>query len=342
MMTRSRPLRWRPVLAIAGIGLFAMLAACTPSAPTATAAQQQAPMVLPAGAVPSTAVPTPWPKPCTNALGAHLSGNLLETIRKRGYLKAGVDQNTYLWGYLDRTTNPASFQGFDIDMIYLVDKAIFPTHTPKVHFVVVPNASRQEAVTYTDKPESDPSKVDIVAETMTINCERLAQVSFSSVYYLAHQKILVSNGSPIKTVKDLAGKTVCAPAKSTSLKRLDQLSTELPSPIHTWAAVNETDCLVMLQQGQVDAFSTDDTILAGMAVQDPNLEMLKPALENEPYGLAISKDETRFTAFVDKVIATAERDHMWATDFEMSVKRFATKFPTPQLPSPIFSYQPTS
>ena len=35
-----------------------------------------------------------------------------------------------------------------------------------------------------------------------------------------------------------------------------------------------TDCLVMLQQGQVDAISTDDVVLAGLAAQDPNVEVV--------------------------------------------------------------------
>ena len=44
-------------------------------------------------------------------------------IRARGYLIAGVDQSTYRFGFL----NPLSDQieGFDIDMIRAVAKAIF-------------------------------------------------------------------------------------------------------------------------------------------------------------------------------------------------------------------------
>ena len=48
---------------------------------------------------------------------------------------------------------------------------------------------------------------------------------------------------------------------------------------------NWDDCLVALQQGQADAVSTDDSILAGMAVQDPNLHIVGPSLEAEPYGI---------------------------------------------------------
>ena len=42
-----------------------------------------------------------------------------------------------------------------------------------------------------------------------------------------------------------------------------------------WAVNDTTDCLVMLQQGQVDAISTDDAILVGLAAQDPNTKIVE-------------------------------------------------------------------
>ena len=50
-------------------------------------------------------------------------GSFMAKIRARGYLIAGVDQNTYHFGYL----NPRNGQieGFDIDMVRAVAKAIF-------------------------------------------------------------------------------------------------------------------------------------------------------------------------------------------------------------------------
>ena len=51
-----------------------------------------------------------------------------------------------------------------------------------------------------------------------------------------------------------------------------------------------TDCLVKLQQGQVAAITTDNSILEGLAAQDPFTKIVGPYLTDEPYGLAISKD----------------------------------------------------
>ena len=105
-------------------------------------------------------------------------------------------------------------------------------------------------------------EVDVVAETMTINCARAKKVDFSTVYYQAGQRILVPANSTITGPRDLAGKRVCAPAGSTSLENL--VAPGMPRAIHLWAVNDTTDCLVMLQQGQVDAISTDDAILFGL------------------------------------------------------------------------------
>ena len=66
-----------------------------------------------------------------------------------------------------------------------------------------------------------------------------------------------------------------------------------------------TDCLVMLQQGQVDAISTDDAVLAGLAAQDPNVEVVGASIGVEPYGIGIKKENEDLVRFVNGVL---ERD----------------------------------
>ena len=107
--------------------------------------------------------------------------------------------------------------------------------------------------------------VDIVVKTMTITCERRQLVNFSTVYFNAYQRILAPRESPIADSSDLSGRRVCVARGTTSLERVQQIT---PPPIIvtvvTWA-----DCLVALQQREVDAVTTDDSILAGLVAQDP-------------------------------------------------------------------------
>ena len=236
-------------------------------------------------------------------------GSYMATIQRHGQLVAGVDQNTLLWGYRDQT---GQLKGFDIDMVDQVAQAIFgPSWPQHIRYVIVPNADRIPAVS--------SGQVDIVAETMTITCGRQYRqpgqkvdptaccVDFSTEYYEAAQRILVPAGSPIRSVADLAGKRVCAASGSTSLVNL----TNRAPAAKQVEVVNQTDCLVLLQQGQVDAISTDDTILEGLAAQDPNLKLLSAQLSHEPYGMAISQAHPDFTRFVNAVLANERADGEW-------------------------------
>jgi polar amino acid transport system substrate-binding protein len=285
-----------------------VLAACGASVP---AASRQVPVV---NVIPKDAAivhPSP-PGPssdCTASLappavmpspGQMPTGSYMAHIQARGFLKVGVAQNTYLWGYRDPATGYVT--GFDIDILRQVALAIFGS-PDRIKYVIVPNIDREKAV--------ESGDVDIVAETMTITCEREKNVDFSSVYYQAGQKILVPDNSSITGPADLGGKRVCGPAGSTSIQNL--VKPGMPRHIQIWAVNDMTNCLVMLQQHQVDAISTDDAILVGLQAQDPNTQIVGASFNPEPYGLAISKAHLDFTSFVNGVLHQVRADGTWAT-----------------------------
>ena len=227
------------------------------------------------------------------------------------YLIAGVDQNTLLWGYRNQAGELA---GFDIDMVDQVAAAIFgATWSHHIHYVIVPNADRASAVYNGD--------VDIVAETMTITCGRQGFGSGAIATRWTSRRSTTTPGRrswlragrPSGQRRISPARRVCAASGSTSLNNL----AALPTPPKLMAVTNQTDCLVMLQQGQVDAISTDDTILQGLAAQDPNVRILPGVrLSDEPYGMAISKSHPEFTRFVNGVLAQERSDGTWASDLD--------------------------
>ncbi len=245
---------------------------------------------------------SPLPAP-----GAMPAGSFMAAIQQRGRLIVGVDQNTLLFGYLN--PQDGQIEGFDIDMLRQVAKAIFGddghNETTRIQFTAISAAQRI--------PFVQNDTVDIVADTMTINCARDLAVNFSSVYYDAGQKILVRNDSPIKSSADLGGKRTCAAAGSTSIANvLDVAKTHARAPAIPVAVTDWTDCLVALQSGTVDAVSTDDTILAGLRAQDPNTKIVGDKFTDEPYGMAIKLAHPEFVRFVNSVLERMRGDGTWA------------------------------
>jgi len=72
-----------------------------------------------------------------------------------------------------------------------------------------------------------------------------------------------------------------------------------------------SDCMVLFQQGTVDAVTGDDTVLAGFVQQDPYAQIVGPAITSEPYGLGIAKTHPEFVQFVNNVLQQMRTDGTW-------------------------------
>jgi polar amino acid transport system substrate-binding protein len=151
-------------------------------------------------------------------------------------------------------------------------------------------------------------------------------VDFSTVYYDARQRVLVPTSSKARGLQDLGGKRVCASAGSTPISVIKQ------QPSHPIAVglPQAIDCLVYLQQGRVDAISTDDSILLGFKTQDPYTKLVGPSLAKVPYGMAISKAHPEFVRFVNGVLAKVRADGTWRRLYAHWVGKLAnTTTPSP-------------
>lgn len=214
-------------------------------------------------------------------------GTAMAAIKQRGRLIVGVDQNTYLMSFRDPATG--TLEGFDVDIAREVAAHLLGD-PDKVQFKVLRVDERIPAL--------QAGEVDLVVYAMTINCDRRKDVEFSSVYFESGQRILVRKGSGYKSLQDLGGKKVCAPAGSTSLTNLANADVK----VELVAVADMADCLLLLQQRLVDAFSTDDTILAGMARQDPTTEVIGETFSSEPYGIGVRKDSPELVRYVNAVL----------------------------------------
>ena len=200
------------------------------------------------------------------------------------------------FGYLNPFTG--RIEGFEIDLARELARAIFgaPGHL-QLRALTVPQRI----------PSVQQGSVDIVVDAVTITCTRRQQVDFSTVYYDAKQRVLVPISSKARGLQDLGGKRVCASAQSTPIQVIKH---QRSHPIAV-SAPQAIDCLVELQQGGVDAISTDDSILAGFKAQDPYTKIVGPSLADVPYGMAISKAHPEFVRFVNGVLARMRADGTW-------------------------------
>ena len=331
---RTRPARHRAL--IAAVGLALATAACGTAAAVAPsgAASASALGTIPTPDGVQTVAPSPPPSlsgcdaslrptgplPAPNAMPA---GSTMARIEQRGYLIAGVDEDSYLFGYRNPSPDPHAVPlvGFDIDFVREIAKAVFGS-PDKVHYKVLTKAERLTAL-------RDDS-VDLVADILTIDCQRAAQVAFSSDYFDAGQRILVDQSSTVQDLADLAGKKVCAAGGTTSIQTLANPAYHV-IPV---SAVNWADCLVMLQQGQVAAISTTDLILLGLQVQDPYTKLVGPRFTFERHGIGLPFGEDDMVRFVNAVLENVRADGRWTQIYAQWVGTRLGPIPAP--PPPVY------
>lgn len=224
------------------------------------------------------------------------AGSTMATIVARGWLVAGVNQNAYRVGHRD----PASGElvGFEIDIVRAIAHALFGDED-RVRYVAIDASDREAALR--------EGRVDVVVRTMTMTCAAWREVDFSTEYYTAHQRILVPRGSGVTEIEDLSGRKVCAAEGSTSLRNIVTFNPDA-IPVSTPDVV---DCLVLLQQNQVDAVSTSDILLVALAAQDPFTAIVGRPLKEQPYGIAVAKSAPDLVRFVNGVLERLRSDGSW-------------------------------
>jgi len=261
----------------------------------------------------------------------------LKAIFARGKLVVGVSPDTLRFGARNLQYDPANpdgqlpYEGFDIDVLVQVAIAIFggdgTTVGQHLEFLAMPYKDRIPKLLL----GADKGGVDIVAHTMTINCKRWNVIDFSVEYFAAGQKVLVLKGSTLTGLDDMNAKhsTVCVPAGSTNLDKLNADYTGITQKVEA----DTSDCLVDLQQGTVEAITGDDTVLAGLAVQDPATVVVGDAVTSEPYGLGIADGHVYFVKFVNRVIANMIKDGSWAASYQKwLVPSLSADVPSPPRP----------
>ncbi|KOV99909.1 glutamate-binding protein [Streptomyces sp. NRRL B-1140] len=176
---------------------------------------------------------------------------------------------------------PQGYAGFDVDVATYVAKKL-GYKADQIEWKESKSADRETMLQRGD--------VDFIAATYSITPERQEKVDFAGPYLLAHQDVLLrADDNKIKSPKDLNNAKLCSVTGSTSAQNVkDKLAPKAQlQPYPTYSA-----CLPGLQNGAVDALTTDDSILAGYAAQAQFKGKFKLGgfkLTNENYGIGVKK-----------------------------------------------------
>ena len=220
-------------------------------------------------------------------------------VKAAGVLRVGGTRTSFLFSQLDAPDH--SLRGFDAGLYQLLTRYLFGDES-KFELTQVDSSTRESVL--------QSGQVDAVFATYSITPSRQELISFAGPYYTSKQAILVKAGSDaIKGLADLAGRNVATQAGSTGPSILEEYAPE--------AVVQEfetdAEARTALEQGRVDAYVTDYTLLLNSIVKNPGVYAIAGDTfgPEDHYGIGLPLDSDG-VAFVNGFLQKLVDDGTWA------------------------------
>ncbi|NJJ02792.1 glutamate ABC transporter substrate-binding protein [Corynebacterium coyleae] len=199
-----------------------------------------------------------------------------------------------------------SMTGLDVDVATYVVNHIADENGwehPEITWRETPSAQRETVL--------QNGEVAAIAATYSINKSRSEAVDFGGPYLLTHQALLVrSDDAEITGLEALDGRILCSVTGSTPAQKVkDTLPGVQLQEYDTYSS-----CVEALRNGNVDALTTDATILGGYSAQSPGdfkvVELKKDGEQftNEHYGVGLKKEDAGALEAVNKALDALYED----------------------------------
>ena len=194
-----------------------------------------------------------------------------------------------------------TYVGFDVDVAKYVAKKLGYSED-EIVWKEAPSKQREAMLQNGD--------VDMILATYSITDERKNAVSFAGPYFVAGQDLLVrKDDHSINGPEDLNGKRLCSVTGSTSAATVKE---KFASEVQLMEQPGYAECATALFSGIVDAVTTDDIILAGLAsASRGKLRVVGKPFTQEYYGVGINKGDTALAKKINAAIAEMIKDGSW-------------------------------
>ncbi|MBM6981253.1 MAG: glutamate ABC transporter substrate-binding protein [Bifidobacterium thermophilum] len=206
-----------------------------------------------------------------------------------------------------------TYVGFDVDVAKYIAKSLGYSED-QIIWKEAPSKQREAMLQNGD--------VDMILASYSITDDRKRVVSFAGPYFVAGQDLLVRKGETgINGPQDLNGKRLCSVTGSTSAVTVKE---RFASKVQLMEQPGYAECATALLSGIVDAVTTDDIILAGLAsASRGRLRVVGKPFTVERYGVGIKKGDTKLASQINNAITEMIQDGSWKRAIDDNTKGVA-------------------
>ena len=230
---------------------------------------------------------------------AHAQANdTLKKIKDSGTITMGVRESS---GVLSYTLGGAKYVGYHVAIceaaVEDIEKAVGRKLTVKYQPVTSQNRI----------PLVQNGTVDLECGSTTNNATRQKDVSFANTTFVEEVRIAVKTASNIKSVADLAGKTVATTTGTTSVQTLRKNKRASGMEFKELFGKDHSDSFLLVETGRADAFVMDGSLLAGLIARAKNpadFKIVGEVLSVEPIAIMVRKDDPAFLKVINGTIAS--------------------------------------
>jgi glutamate/aspartate transport system substrate-binding protein len=228
-----------------------------------------------------------------------------------GTLKKIKDSGTITIGYREQSV-PFSFRGpdgkpagYSVDLCQRIAAGVqqqLKLSKLDVKWVAVTPETRIQAVVN--------GTVDLECGSTTNSLSRQEQVDFSHMTFVDGASILVKQSEKMAAFQDLSGKKIAVIPSTTTDAAMKNALQKAFVTAQIVPVKDHREGLTMLENGSVDAYASDRTILIGLGVtaKDPSqFAIAEQYFSYEPYGFMLKRGDAPFRLAVNRVLSSLYR-----------------------------------
>ena len=230
------------------------------------------------------------------------ANDTLAKIKSSGVVNLGVRDSSGL----AFTVGGGKYVGFHTEMAErIVDDLKKVTGNPnlKINYQVITSQNRI--------PLLQNGTIDFECGSTTNNLTRQKDVAFAVTTYVEEVRMAVKANSGIKSIKDLAGKTVATTTGTTSVQTLRKNERANGIDFKEVMGKDHADSFLLLESGRADAFVMDGSILAANIAKSKSPKdyaIVGEVLSVEPIACMLRKDDPKMKEALDNSIKRQIKD----------------------------------
>ena len=229
----------------------------------------------------------------------------IEEIKAADKVVIGVFGDKPPFGYVEADGTNV---GYDVYLGRQIAKDLLGDES-KVEFVILEAANRIEYL--------KSKKVDIVLANFTVTDERKEEVDFAEPYMKVALGIVAPEGSDIKSIDDLDGKTLIVNKGTTA----ELYFTEKYPNIKLVSYEENTETFQALEDGRGDALAHDNTLLFAWSFENAGYKIVDGNIgSQDTIAPAVNKDDTDLLEWLNKEVKTLTADGFFQKAYDAELK----------------------